>query len=261
VRWRAEPILSALAAIVLAAGGLAACGSTSHGSTTARPRLAAVWGMPTNGRPRAVVLLIHGGGWAGQNATYLADAANDGRNLQRLGYETLAFDYRAGALGIEDAQAFYREARERVGPHLPICALGWSAGAHIALMLAVMDPGLACVVDLAGPTDLTVLAVERGGAYGSGIAARVFGTRRLAAYSPALRAHSIRAKALLMYARDDPVVPVAQGEIMARALPGSRLIVLPPGPEPFVHSGVAPAAYQRALITLGAFLNHVARSR
>jgi pimeloyl-ACP methyl ester carboxylesterase len=135
-----------------------------------------------------------------------------------------------------------------------------SAGAHIALMLAVKYPDLACVVDLAGPTDLASLAHQPGGQPGYALSAKTFGVRRLTAYSPALHARSIRAKALLVYAQNDPIVPLAQGEELARALPGSRLIVLPPGPVFFVHSTVATAAYNNALAALGAFLKQASAS-
>src|SRR5207245_957892 len=153
---------------------------------------------------------------------------------ERLGYATLTVDYRAGAEGIDDVDAFYHSARRRVGRDLPICAIGASAGGHIALMLAVRNPDLACVIDLEGPTDLTSLAP---GSAAYDFAVRPFGKSELAAFSPALQARAIRAKVMLAFARNDPLVPVNQGVEMARALPGARLIVLPPGPAVFIHVG------------------------
>lgn len=218
--------------------------------------------MPSSGRPRALMLLIPGGGWRATGAMQIAHQLTGLRtNLQRLGYETLAFGYRAGPKAIQDAEMFYRLARKRVGPRLPICAIGPSAGGHTALMLAVKHLDLACVLDFAGPTDLSALAREPRGAYGYHLAVKTFGTNRLAAYSPALHARSIRAKVLLMYALNDPIVPLAQGRAMAQALPAARLIELPPGPAPFIHSTVATGPYYKALADAETFIAQAVASR
>lgn len=181
---------------------------------------------------------------------------------RRAGYETLAVDYPAGVRGIEAVERIYRRARQRVG-HLPICAIGVSAGGQIALMLAVKYPALRCVIDEAAPTDLPALARQPGGATAYRIAARALGASNLARLSPALHAASIRARLLLVYAADDPLVPVAQGVLMKHADPSAKLIILPPGPAPFVHtgiggsvsgSGVSLAAKQGALLSEVHFL-------
>jgi dienelactone hydrolase len=255
VRGRAATILTGLVAVTLAVGGAVACGSKSHQPPKRQAQLAAEWGMPTSGRPRALVMLIPGGGWEATGASQIRHQLTGLiASFQKLGYETLAFGYGAGAQGIRDGEMFYRLARKRVGPNLPICALGLSAGGHIAMMLAVMNPRLACVVDAAGPTDLLALAKEPSGTAGYQLAVKAFGARNLSAYSPARHASSIRAKLLMLFAQNDPIVPVAQGQDMARALPGSRLIILPPGPVPFVHSGVAAGPYRMALQTLENFV-------
>jgi acetyl esterase/lipase len=212
--------------------------------------------------------MIHGGGWAGQSAAGLQSQAVIAQIYQRLGYETLAFDYRRGAQGIRDAEMFYRLARRRVGPNLPICALGPSAGGHISLMLAVLNPDLACVIDFAGPTDLIALASQPGGAGAYRLALYAFGRGKLGAYSPVLDVKSIRARVMLVYAQNDPIVPVAQGQEMAAALPSAQLIVLPPGPVGFVHShggagttkGVAAGPYVSSLAAEESFLAGAALS-
>jgi pimeloyl-ACP methyl ester carboxylesterase len=102
-------------------------------------------------------------------------------------------------------------------------------------MLAVRHPDLACVIDLAGPTDLPALKANPA-AYR--LATDAFGTAALAQFSPALHAGSIKARLMLVFAQDDPLVPVAQGHVMARADPNAQLIVLPPGPAAFIHTGV-----------------------
>ncbi len=262
---RTATVISVIAA---AAGAIAACGSNSHTTRTAsnEPHLPAVWGMPPDGiHPRALLLNIHGGGWKGLDRASYQFQLEEAPLFQRLGYETLTFNYRGGAHGVQDAEMFYRFARKRVGPNFPICALGESAGGHIALMLAVNDPDLACVLDLAGPTDLTALAKEPGGSYAHALAVQAFGNDHLAAYSPSLLAKSIRARVMLVYAQSDPVVPVAQGEEMARALPTAKLLVLPPGPTGFVHGagdhrGVSVASYSKTNAAEIAFLADATRA-
>lgn len=200
----------------------------------------AVWGAPANGqKPRALLMLIHGGGWTGINPAAFQSELEQAPLYQRFGFETVTVEYRRGYQGIKDVERFYRQARKRVGPRLPICAVGPSAGGHIALMLAVMNPDLACVISEAGPTDLPALATESGGSGAYGLATAAFGTGPLLAQlSPALHVSAIKAKLMLVYAQNDPVVPVAQGEEMKRVDPAATLIVLPPGSANFVHTGV-----------------------
>jgi pimeloyl-ACP methyl ester carboxylesterase len=111
----------------------------------------------------------------------------------------------------------------------------------VALMLAVRNPDLRCVLAVAGPTDLPALQSNRDEtAYR--LAVEAFGSSRLAALSPVRYASAIKAKLMLVYARNDPIVPVAQGVDLHRAVRGSTLIVLAPGPAPYVHTGVRVAA-------------------
>jgi acetyl esterase/lipase len=274
----------------LAAVAIAGCGgssshsqsSSTHTSTVPPPGplkttainlpggVKGVWGNPTNGAmPKALLILIHGGSWTGLDPVAFQSTIATAAVFQGIGYETLTVDYRAGAQGIDDVDQIYRIARQRVGSKFPICAIGVSAGGHIALMLAVRNPDLACVIDLAGPTDLPGFRQEPNGAQGYRIAVGAFGRDQLAPLSPALHAGSIKAKLLMLYARTDHLVPVQQGYAMARADPHARLIVLPPGTAPFVHTGIgAPvqatgvdaAAYQRAQQTEVGFLDAVVRA-
>jgi dienelactone hydrolase len=183
--------------------------------------------------------------------------------FQSLGLETFTVNYRGGAQGINDVENLYLQARRQVGSAVPVCAAGVSAGGHIALMLAVRFHDLACVLDLAGPTDLSLL--KRGSTVASQIVERAFGTASLAQLSPALQAHSIRAKLLLLYAQSDRLVPVDQGYAIQRADPNAQLIVLPPGSAAFVHTGILgpvqdtgvdPGAYAKAQKTEASFLDH-----
>ncbi|MEA2158662.1 MAG: hypothetical protein QOD66_1042 [Solirubrobacteraceae bacterium] len=264
-----SPVTATLAIATLALAGCGGGASTSTQTPTAPPvhqsKPRAVFGRPAGGQtPRALVMLIHGGGWKGIDPIAFKDTLAVATLIQRLGYETLTVDYRQGAQGVSDVDAFYRKARRRFGPQLPICVYGTSAGGHLGLMLAVRHPDLACVIDLAGPTDLPALKAN---ADAYRLATDAFGTARLAQFSPALHAGSIKARLMLVFAKNDPLVPVAQGYAMARADPNARLIVLPPGPAAFIHTGVgAPvqasgvdlAASQRAQQAEVAFIAAVA---
>lgn len=262
---RVASIFAVFGAVAFGGGALAGCGSSSHQASLANPPslpgLPSVWGRPAGGgRPRALLLMIHGGGWKGLDTASFQSQVVIAEAYQRLGYETLTFNYRGGAQSVEDAERFYRLARQTVGPKLPICALGPSAGGHIALMLALKNPDLACVIDFAGPTDLVSLASQPGGKVAYQLAVNAFGTSHLAAYSPALHAGSIKARVMLVFAQNDPIVPLGQGTEMKRALPGSQLIVLPAGTVGFVHSAVAAGPYDESLAAEQGFLLGATRS-
>jgi acetyl esterase/lipase len=229
---------------------LSGCGSAITIRTTTAPQTTTttggglpppVYGAPTNGRkPKALVMLIHGGGWTGINPAAFQSEVAIAPIFNALGFETMAIEYRKGALGVHDVQAAYVAARKRFGRKLPICAVGPSAGGHLALMLAVREPSLACVISEAGPSDLPALNSQQGGDGAYKLATAAFGNDSsvLAANSPALHASAIKAKIMLVYASNDPVVPVAQGEEMKHADRSAQLIVLPPGTATFVHTGV-----------------------
>jgi pimeloyl-ACP methyl ester carboxylesterase len=253
--------LGVVLALALSAVGTTSCGGRDEqDASSAQAKPYAVWGAPTGrfaGRPpTGVVMLIHGGGWAGINLRDFRGAQSFSPALQALGYETMTIDYRFGVEGLRDADAFYRQARARFGARMPICAVGMSAGGHIALMLAVKHPDMACAISLAGPTDLTRIGREPGGRLVQELAVRAFGRGRLAEFSPVLRARTIRARVLLVAAANDPLVPLAQQQRMARALPGAQTIVLPGDDRgiPFVHSRVSPAASAAAARDQARFL-------
>jgi acetyl esterase/lipase len=213
-------------------------------------------------------MLIHGGSWKGIDPVAFKATLAIATIFQNLGFETATVEYRQGAKGVSDVERLYRRVRQRVGAHTPVCAVGTSAGGHLALMLAVRNRDLACVIDLAGPTNLPALRTDPGGTTGYQIALTAFGSGPLTRLSPALHANSIKAKLMLIYAANDPLVPVAQGREMARADPHAKLIVLPPGNAPFVHTGVGapvqktgvdPGANSKAQADEVSFLNAVSR--
>jgi dipeptidyl aminopeptidase/acylaminoacyl peptidase len=247
-------------AALLTLSAAVGCGSEGHDTGTGEAGLGGArvsWGEPEGRNPRAVVMLIHGGGWQRSDPGYEEQKAN-AKTFQNRGYATVAIGYDEGAKGFRQVVDVYEQARQRY-PSLPICASGVSAGANLALMLATREPELDCVLALSAPTDLTSLAKqdpEGDEAYQAAVTA--FGKDQLAKFSPVRYVDSIKAKVLLIAAEGDPIVPAGQGRELARALPGSELLVLPPGP---VHAqwahyaGVQPNAQDIAIKRDFDFLN------
>jgi dipeptidyl aminopeptidase/acylaminoacyl peptidase len=206
------------------------------------------WGEPSGDfagkQPKGVLLLLHGGGWQRDHSAYASEVAI-APLYQRLGYATAAIGYNDGAQGLRDIEDVYAKAGKRY-PGTPVCAIGASAGGNLALMLATREPDLACAIDLAGPTDLTTLA-DQDAAEANQLAVNAFGEDGLEQFSPIEDAGAIRAKVMLVFAAEDPVVPEQQGEEMKRALPAAKLIILPEGDASFIHGpGVDPEAKQQA---------------
>jgi acetyl esterase/lipase len=229
---------------------LSGCDSTQASiSTTLPPPRKPVIGSPAGQfagrRPRGAVLLIAGGGWIGVTPAALSHEVATALIFRRLGYLTVTVDYRAGAAGLTDSEQAYDLVRRRYGT-LPICAIGTSAGGTLALLLAAHRPELSCVISLAGPTDLQRLRDDGHSKIAYELAVRAFGRQNLNRYSPVRYAASIHAHLLLLYASNDPLVPASQGTEMIKADPRSRLIVLLPGPTPFVHSRVSTVAAHQA---------------
>ncbi len=249
-------MLGAALLICLAAIGCGGNGVDIH-SKGGGPTLVK-WGAPAGGDPKGVVILLHGGGWQPNPSAYPGELALAGE-MQKQGYATVVVGYDAGALGFQEIKDVYTRAQRRF-PGVPICAHGISAGGHLGLMLAAREPGMACVIDVAGPTDLRTLKGQ-GGDEASDLAVNAFGADQLARWSPIRYADRIRAKVLVMLAATDPVVPVEQGREFARAHPGTRLVILPAGPvpDPVLHGAkITRAGAQYSLQEPFAFLSQAA---
>jgi acetyl esterase/lipase len=190
------------------------------------------------GRPAVgAVILIHGGGWKDTGPALLPPMTPIAQHFNMLGWDTFNTDYRPEAKSLPDVIRVYDYVRSQVGPRKPICALGSSAGGNLALLLAIARPKLACVMSYAGPTDLTVLNNAKAGDVFQLVHKLSNAVRGdLAAWSPLKQASKIRAKALLAYATNDPLVPLSQATELAARLRGSVLSVLQPGSRIFIHS-------------------------
>jgi dipeptidyl aminopeptidase/acylaminoacyl peptidase len=133
--------------------------------------------------------------------------------------------------------------RAKLGPRVPICAAGQSAGGHLALMLAAARPSLDCVIAQAAPTDFPMLAdSSRSGAAAAAQVAHVMLGGDPVAWSPVHWASRIRARVALSYATDDPLVPLSQGRVLASRLRGETVTILHPGTIPWVHTHVSSAS-------------------
>lgn len=258
---RIAGLVMALVSVALLASG---CGSSTSVTGTQPPAgargthfprpLKAEWGDPPGGKPTGVLMLIPGGGWKTFVPNYQLQVAL-AKSIQAGGLATVAVLYSPGVKGFRQIEGVYQEARQRY-PGRPICAMGMSAGGHLALMLAAREPGLACVIDQAGPTDLATLGAQ-GAVATYQAAVTAFGRGGLHRWSPVHVARSIKSKVLMIYAKNDGLVPYAQGQELKQELPGAELISLPAGSAGFVHSQVDPGALARANQRQEAFLARV----
>jgi acetyl esterase/lipase len=160
---------------------------------------------------KPAVLLIHGGGWSGGQASAFNSRCID---LAKHGFVAATMEYRLASADdattrwpaqIDDVRSAFAWLHARVDAlnvdpgH--ICAYGESAGGHLALWLGLSEPRLSCIVDAFGPTDLPKLA---GPAYNKGFAT-LFG--------PEVTAETLK-KASPLYGKIGNLPPTAmiQGE-------------------------------------------------
>lgn len=244
------------------------------------------------GASKGVVVWLHGGSWRGELPYGLAppvvgpiflgdwlaagDALDPDLTPQRLvarGWTVYTVDYHSGgARSVSDVTWFLDQLRAEVGAGTKVCTAGASAGGHLALLMAARRPGdIACVISLAGPTDL--------GALPAGIRADhvvpAFGPDEgvWAANSPARTvAAGVTTKVLLATGVEDGVVPPAQMDLMRNALvaadaPAPTVMTLAPGhpyiwtcvdSHPFVHTCVSNADYAAYVAAEAAFIDGVA---
>lgn len=228
----------------------AGCGQAGLYSERGGPA-GAVAGTP----PQGAVLVIHGGAWHVVGPGAVHSMSYYALRLNRLGYSTLSIDYRRGRRSLGDVLAAYDGLRRELGPGVPICAYGTSAGGNLALLLAERRADVACVVAEAPPTLIRALTGQV-----RGYARRYFPTHAdMREYSPALQVHALHAPVLVAQARHDPTVPFSQSSALVAADPRVRRIALRPGRTRWVHArvygpdvvrlGKAEAAFLRSSMT------------
>jgi len=227
--------------------------------------------------PRGVVILVHGGGWQDWPGLARAQLTETAVSFQNDGFMVLDASY-AQAPGVDDPGAAdpspkgalddivaFVDQASAAFPGLPICLVGQSAGAQLALMAAIERPSIACVIDESGPTDLP--AWQQAAAEGAGgpgpfscssaptmswwfadcYTGQIFGSdpADLQFWSPALRWDPTVDHTALLIAeeQDDPYVLPINATAMATADPQAQLDVLDGDPNGvmFIHSLVDPA--------------------
>jgi acetyl esterase/lipase len=210
-----------------------------------RPARGSTSPRPARG-PTARILLIHGGSWYRVGPRAVARIAADAPRLRAWGYATEVVRYRARRHAFPDVLAAYDRLRRRVGARMPICAYGSSAGAQMALMLAIRRPEVACVISQAAPTELESLPrpLRRR-------ARDAFG-RHLVRWSPA--SYRLFTPALLEQAVSDGVVPFGEMGAMHREAPRSRTVVLAAGSAQWIHTRVDPRQLAHSRVVERAFL-------
>jgi acetyl esterase/lipase len=200
--------------------------------------------------PKGVMLIIHGGGWFMVGSAYVAYERSEADRWRARGWRTLNIDYRPCSSSFADVQWFYDQARQLWGTSVPYCALGGSAGGHLALLLAATRPSVACVVDEAGPTDGTTLpnqSTPKGHTDGPrwvyNLLTAAIGPEMVRWWSPAL--FKINARVLFATSADDPYIPFAQGtELRTNMLnknPNAYVdtLQLAGGSTSWVHAGIS----------------------
>ncbi len=205
--------------------------------------------IPAGGRP--VVIAIHGGGWRQFNKEHFAPKL---ASLTQLGYMVVAPNYTLAAPGrpswpenFEDVRAAVRWVRGNAVPLGAdpdrIGAIGESAGAHLATLLATYPDGpispdgisvgpepvlfrdvsarISGAIALSPPTDLIALVVHaRGGA----AAAQMLGgppqliAGRYFAASPLTHASADDPPILQIHGTADPIVPYGHSIALSWAL-------------------------------------------
>jgi acetyl esterase/lipase len=240
--------------------------STSHPAFFGAPTYYEV-GSPTGAHagqaPRGVMLVIHGGGWTVNSVGLVESMRADADRWRARGWQTVNLSYRACAESIGDVLWFYDNARAWFGSGAAICALGTSAGGHLALLIGARRPDLFCAVSQAGPTDLIKIQHElaydkasglhtqtNGGRQVHNLAAAAFGAENLSLYSPAAQAsETLKSTRVLQgFSADDALVPYQQTTDLSDAMRAAdpyayvESMQLATGTIPFGHGLVSQAA-------------------
>jgi acetyl esterase/lipase len=101
--------------------------------------------MPENVQHDTAIFIIHGGGWTGGSRTNFYTPIME--TLAEKGYIVATTDYRLNVSAMEqlkdcrDAYTHFVEELKKLGRPLKIATYGSSAGAHLASLLSVAEPG------------------------------------------------------------------------------------------------------------------------
>lgn len=201
--------------------------SAATANSSALPKT--MWSMPA-GKPKVVILTMHGGSWFQNEGFYQGTFELSQMFSKKSGAAAMNVEYSSGTGSLPDVIEAYDQAKQRY-PNLPICAYGWSAGGNLALLLA-NHRKLACVVAEAAPTDLYT------GSQGVKDAATFFFNSNWKPWSPVYTTKKLRQPTLLVSATNDPTVLHSQAIEFKKRFTKTKLITLRPGQAHFIHSDV-----------------------
>jgi len=183
--------------------------------------------------PRPAVMLVHGGGWREGSRSQLTGLA---RRLAAQGYVTATIDYRVGSQGaypaaVHDcrcALSYLQNHAETLGLDATrVVLLGYSAGGHLASLVATSSPVPDCaegpgsrpvaVIAAAAPQNLTALS------WASDVQQFMSGPieaqgARYTEASPVAQVHPNQPPFLLIHGDADAYVPASHAIEMREAL-------------------------------------------
>lgn len=212
----------------------------------------------TSDSPLPLLIFIHGGGWQTGDKSDFEPMV---RQFASSGYVAVSVNYRVTPehpwpAQIEDVKCAVRYLRTNAAKYAidpeRFAAAGHSAGAHLALLLGLMDPKdgfegdggnpavssrVQAVVNVSGPTDLRVWrALPEAQAEAKAVTGKDFedlladfaGTVDrsapvIAEASPITYVDADAPPVLTLHGSADPVVPVGQAELLHAALDGAGL--------------------------------------
>jgi len=216
---------------------------------------------PKSDKPTPVMVLIHGGGWM---AGSRADMYGPVNGMGSVGFACVNVEYRLAPNAqypaqLEDVKASIRWVKENASKYnfntSKIAVIGFSAGGHLAAMLATtgqeakwdkgskVDSSVAAAISFAGPTDLPTIWKHRDtqpagdrGVIEACLPALLGDTLekvpdKYKEASPIFHITKKTAPLLLMHGEDDKLVLKEQSEIMYRILQSqgveSELLLIP----------------------------------
>ncbi len=200
---------------------------------------------PRQSVPGPAILLLHGGGWSSGSREDFRDLAT---GLAQNGFVCFCASYRLTEVDrnrfpaqLDDVRACLRWIRENSLSHevdsSRIGAIGASAGGQLAVFLGLGKDRVRCVVDLFGPTDLTVPFGVASNLDMPALLTRLIGKRLdrapdlYRAASPLYLVTADAAPFLIFHGADDLVIPPDQSRRLDAALKAngveSTLIVFP----------------------------------
>ena len=213
------------------------------------------------GTPLGTVIVVHGGGWTQTGEGEVRYIAGEAARITGYGWRTVNVDYRPGRLALRDVLAWFDWTRDTYDG--PICVLGSSAGANLALLLAAKRPSVRCVIGHGAITDLlNVKGTKKQRTLRRDYITPSFGRsdaelRRMSPIDVPVHADQ---RVLLATSAGDPWAPCAHQLVpYTRRVRGVRAHCLRAGAAMFVHAGVSPAALATEHRRERALLRDVAR--